>query len=127
MIKALQALEATEFAFLQRIIYKFTISLFQGKRLEENVGGGVLLHNHTLVVQQVSLDQAGLYTCVASNTVADGESNALHLDIKCKKRTMLQFILPRNPTLHKKILIFLILMVVALSKGLQSRSKVYAE
>ena len=90
---------------------KFTNLFFQGKRLEENVGGGVLVHNHTLVVQQVSLDQAGLYTCVASNTVADGESNALHLDIKCKKRTMLQFILPRNPTLHKNILIFHILLV----------------
>ena len=57
---------------------------FKGKRIEENVSGGILVHNHTLVLQSVSLDSAGLFTCVASNTVADGESNALHLDIKCK-------------------------------------------
>ena len=35
-------------------------------------------------MQEVGLASAGLYTCVASNTVADGESNALHLDIKCE-------------------------------------------
>ena len=45
---------------------------------------GVILGNQTLVLQSVELDAAGLYTCVASNTVADGESNALHLDIKCR-------------------------------------------
>ena len=63
------------------IIYTFH---FQGKRLEENVTEGVILGNQTLVLQSVELAAAGLYTCVASNTVADGESNALHLDIKCK-------------------------------------------
>ena len=45
---------------------------------------GVILGNQTLVLQSVELAAAGLYTCVASNTVADGESNALHLDIKCR-------------------------------------------
>ena len=45
---------------------------------------GIILGNQTLVLQAVNTDQAGLYTCVASNVVADGESNALLLDIKCK-------------------------------------------
>ena len=45
---------------------------------------GIILGNQTLVLQAVNTSQAGLYTCVASNVVADGESNALHLDIKCK-------------------------------------------
>ena len=46
---------------------------------------GIILGNQTLVLQAVNTHQAGLYTCVASNVVADGESNALLLDIKCKK------------------------------------------
>ena len=45
---------------------------------------GIILGNQTLVLQAVNTHQAGLYTCVASNVVADGESNALLLDIKCK-------------------------------------------
>lgn len=56
----------------------------QGKRVDENVTNGIILGNQTLVLQAVDTDQAGLYTCVASNVVADGESNALLLDIKCK-------------------------------------------
>merc|ERR1719422_2793731 len=53
-----------------------------GKRIEEDLSKGVIISNQTLVLQSVKLDNAGLYTCVASNVVADGESNALHLDIK---------------------------------------------
>ena len=49
---------------------------------------GVILGNQTLVLQSVQQPGAGLYTCVASNTVADGESNALHLDIKCKSQNI---------------------------------------
>ena len=45
---------------------------------------GIILGNQTLVLQAVNTHQAGLYTCVASNVVADGESNALLLDVKCK-------------------------------------------
>ena len=58
--------------------------MFQGKRVEENVPGGVIITNHTLVLQRVKLKDAGLYTCVASNSIADGESNAVKLDIKCE-------------------------------------------
>ena len=65
-------------------IYILKLFSVQGKRLEENVTEGVILGNQTLVLQSVELAAAGLYTCVASNTVADGESNALHLDIKCR-------------------------------------------
>ena len=57
---------------------------FQGKRVDENVTNGIILGNQTLVIQAVNTSHAGLYTCVASNVVADGESNALMLDIKCK-------------------------------------------
>ena len=68
------------------IVKKLCISkvCFQGKRIEEDLSKGVIISNQTLVLQSVKLNNAGLYTCVASNVVADGESNALHLDIKCK-------------------------------------------
>jgi hypothetical protein len=48
-----------------------------------NLSGGVLIGNQTLVVQRVEVERRGLYTCIASNAVGDGESNAISLDIKC--------------------------------------------
>jgi hypothetical protein len=52
-----------------------------------NLSGGVLIGNQTLVVQRVEVERRGLYTCIASNAVGDGESNAISLDIKCTYHT----------------------------------------
>ena len=57
--------------------------MIQGKRVDEDISNGVLIGNQTLVLQKIDLADAGLYTCVASNVVADGDSNAVMLDIKC--------------------------------------------
>ena len=66
-------------------IFLIPLSFFpQGKAVRENVAGGVLIGNRTLVLQDVGRRQAGLYTCVASNAEGDGESNAQYLNIKCE-------------------------------------------
>ncbi|XP_023339082.1 nephrin, partial [Eurytemora carolleeae] len=53
-----------------------------GKFLSENKENGILFGNHSLVLQGVKRKRSGLYTCIASNAVGDGESNAVSLDIK---------------------------------------------
>jgi hypothetical protein len=41
--------------------------LLQGKFLVENVSDGIIIGNQTLVLQKIRREDAGLYTCVASN------------------------------------------------------------
>ena len=49
----------------------------------ESVPDGVIITNQTLVLQNVGLQHAGLFTCIASNKEGDGESNAQYLNVKC--------------------------------------------
>jgi len=58
--------------------------VFQGRELLNNVAEGIIVANQSLVLQNVSRTRTGFYTCVGSNREGDGESNPVHLDVKCK-------------------------------------------
>ena len=45
---------------------------------------GVIVSNMSLVLQGVTREQAGRYSCHAHNEVGDAGSATLRLDVKCK-------------------------------------------
>ncbi|XP_068082823.1 nephrin-like [Anabrus simplex] len=62
-------------------IYKI-VWRHNGRLLHNNASAGTILSNQTLVLQSVDRNTSGLYTCVASNTEGDSESNSFNLDVK---------------------------------------------
>lgn len=63
---------------------KRKIIIFQGIELNHNVNAGVILTDHSLVLQSVTRAAAGDYTCLAANTEGKGTSNPVTLRIRCK-------------------------------------------
>ncbi|XP_050438262.1 nephrin-like isoform X2 [Adelges cooleyi] len=53
-----------------------------GKPLNNNPAAGTIVSNQSLVLQSVTRDRAGIYTCVGSNQEGDGVSNPVNLDVK---------------------------------------------
>ena len=45
---------------------------------------GVIVTNHSLVLQKISRQRSGIYVCEATNRVGRGRSQAIALDVKCK-------------------------------------------
>ncbi|KAF6200039.1 hypothetical protein GE061_006339 [Apolygus lucorum] len=49
--------------------------------LNHNIGQGVIISNQSLVLQGVSRNSAGNYSCVGFNTEGDGESSPFYLNV----------------------------------------------
>lgn len=78
------SLEILKFAVAVSDVLACWLIWLQGQQIHQNVTEGIIIHNHTLVIQNVQRHWAGIYTCVASNDEGDGESNAIALHIRCK-------------------------------------------
>ncbi|XP_017787321.1 PREDICTED: synaptogenesis protein syg-2 isoform X2 [Nicrophorus vespilloides] len=55
-----------------------------GQVMQQNQKAGIIMSNSDLALQGVSRNQAGNYTCVASNVEGDGDSNVVELKIMYK-------------------------------------------
>jgi hypothetical protein len=56
----------------------------QGHEIHHNVAAGIILSDHSLVLQGVTRHTAGDYTCLAANTEGKGTSNPVTLRVMCK-------------------------------------------
>lgn len=56
----------------------------QGRMLPHNISQGVIISNHSLVLQGVSRATAGNYSCVGFNAEGDGISPPFTLNVLCK-------------------------------------------
>ena len=52
--------------------------------VRQDVAGGLILSNLTLVLQRVTAARAGGYSCQPANKEGTSTSNTLQLDIKCE-------------------------------------------
>ncbi|XP_022240840.1 hemicentin-1-like [Limulus polyphemus] len=64
--------------------------MFEGRELHTNKSEGIIVTNHSLVLQGVTRNKKGLYTCVATNVEGKGESEPVLLRIQfppvCKSK-----------------------------------------
>jgi hypothetical protein len=65
----------------QQLLY---LSMFQSQTVQPNQKAGVIMSSQDLALQGVRRQQAGNYTCIASNVEGDGESNTVELRVMCE-------------------------------------------
>ena len=61
------------------------LSLFiQEEELHYNVTAGIVLSDHSLVLQSITRESAGRYTCTAVNVEGRASSNVVNLEVMCE-------------------------------------------
>ena len=58
--------------------------LQDGRKVEQDLERGILVSGSSLVLQRVRREQAGNYSCRASNLQGDAVSNQKQISIKCE-------------------------------------------
>lgn len=71
----------------------YFLLFLQEEELHYNVTAGIVLSDHSLVLQSITRDSAGKYTCMAVNVEGRASSNVVNLEIMCKYVSLL---LPRD-------------------------------
>lgn len=58
--------------------------VIQEEELHHNATAGVVLSDHSLVLQSITRESAGGYTCMAANVEGRTKSNVVNLAVMCK-------------------------------------------
>ena len=58
--------------------------MLQGKELKNNATAGIVLSDHSLVLQRITRYSAGDYTCLVANSEGKTASNPVTLQIMCE-------------------------------------------
>lgn len=111
---------------------------FEGKEVHTNTSAGIIVSTQSLVLQRVTRSNRGRYTCSATNSEGEGESNSVHLRVQfspvCKTPQKILYGAARQETV--KILceveadpeqvnfrlVFFFLVIAIISDGLSSFS-----
>ena len=57
---------------------------FQNRTIEQDISKGILISGNSLVLQKIRREQAGNYSCYASNLEGDTQSKYIQIQVKCK-------------------------------------------
>ena len=61
--------------------------ILKGTPLSHDTNSGVIVSNRSLVMQRITVANAGDYHCLASNRHGAGKSNPVNLRVRCEKST----------------------------------------
>ena len=57
---------------------------FQNRTIGQDISKGILISGNSLVLQKIRREQAGNYSCYASNLEGDTQSRHIQIQVKCK-------------------------------------------
>ena len=57
---------------------------FQNRTIGQDISKGILISGNSLVLQKIRREQAGNYSCYASNLEGDTQSKYIQIQVKCK-------------------------------------------